>query len=159
MAVPLLIPLIAVAAAVGIGYAVSSGLVSDHMGPTDGRAGPIAVAPDCIETLDKLPSGSSDIDNLRNAAKKAYLTAASPADAMFLKTFASELDAQGFHDAATCMRGRAASIEASMSIIPKPGAPLPSYLTGGPALGSPYVEGSSSAGLAPSGASVASFPV
>lgn len=120
MPVPIIIPLIAVAAAVGIGFAVSSGLVADHMAPADGGTGSLGTAPDCIETLDKLPTGSSDIDNLRNAAKKAYLTAASSADAMFLKTFAGELDAQGFHDAASCMRARAASIEAALMMPAKP---------------------------------------
>jgi len=111
---------LAILIAVGIGYAVSVGL-KGHMAPADGKAGSgtgasATMAKTCVDVLDELPTGSSDIDNLRNAAKKAFLAASTPADAMFLKTFANDLDTSGYHDAADCMRKRAAEIESTPAV-------------------------------------------
>ena len=101
--------------AVGIGWAITVGL-RGHLAPATAAGTGTATTPPatfgCLDVLDTLPTGSSDIDNLRNASKKAFLAASTPADAMFLKTFAGELDKSGYHDAAECMRKRAAEIEA-----------------------------------------------
>lgn len=124
--------ILAILIAAGIGYAITVGL-KGHMAPSASAGGSpsgasATMAKTCIDTLDELPTGSSDIDNLRNAAKKAFLAASSPSEAMFLKSFANDLDSSGYHDAADCMRKRAAEIEGPATMItssPMAAAPMP----------------------------------
>lgn len=77
--------------------------------PGDWGAGS-GVPIDCETAFDALPTGGSDIDNLRNAAKLAYAYGTSSASLLML---AEAAERAGAHDAATCLRVRAAQLAAS----------------------------------------------
>lgn len=108
-----------------IGWGISRGL-KEHMEPEPGLK-PIAGEPtttplpplpetlSCEDYFAKLPTGSSDIDNLRNAVTKMYKVASSKEDADTLDSTAAGLDSIGHHEAATCLRTRAAEIRSAAS--------------------------------------------
>lgn len=105
-----------------IAWGVSQGL-KEHMEPEPGLKGPGTVpAPlpplpppvtlTCEEWFAKLPTGSSDIDNLQKAVIKMYKVASTVEDAKVLEDTAAGLDAIGASEASACLRARAAEIRA-----------------------------------------------